>query len=346
VKVYAFNPLLDVRWTPFVERHPKASVFHTWAWLRALEQTYYFAPIAFTTSRPGDELTNALVFAGVRSWLTGARLVSLPFSDHCEPLVDSADELQALCEAVLRHRERERWKYVEIRPASTAAPLDASFRPAQTYYLHRLDLRPDLEALLRRFHKDSIQRKIRRAGREGLTYEAGYGRTLLKAFCHLLDLTRQRHQVPVQPLRWFQNLVEGFGNDLCIRIASKDGQPAAGVLTLAHGDCVVYKYGGSDARLNALGGMPFLFWKTIEEAKNRGARMLDLGRSDCDNPGLIAFKEHLAAERSTLTYWRSPGGARATSDTRWTTALARRAFARLPTAARRVVGRLLYPHMG
>ena len=38
--------------------------------------------IAFTTSRPNQELKNALVFAAVRSWLTGRRLVSLPFSDH------------------------------------------------------------------------------------------------------------------------------------------------------------------------------------------------------------------------------------------------------------------------
>ena len=220
------------------------------------------------------------------------------------------------------------------------------FGPAQTYYLHRVDLRPDLGALLRSLHKDSIQRKIRRAEREGLRYAVGRGEALLRALYHVLDLTRQRHGVPPQPRRWLQNLAECFGDRLSIRIAFKDERPAAGILTLQHGGRVVYKYGGSDARLHALGGMPFLFWKTIEEAKRRGAGELDLGRSDCDNLGLIAFKEHLAAERSGLIYWRSPAGAQAASDDGWKAALARRAFAALPGSLRRAAGRLLYPHVG
>jgi hypothetical protein len=344
--VYSFDPLQDSRWTEFVGRHPKASVFHTAGWLRALQRTYHFEPIAFTTSRPIDELRNALVFCAVRSWLTGSRLVSLPFSDHCEPLVESADELRAICVSVLRHRMKGRWKYVEMRPVSSVIPLEEeSFRRTQTFYLHRLDLRPDLDVLLRSFHKDSIQRKIRRAEREGLTYEEGRSESLLRRLCHLLDLTRQRHQVPLQPVAWFRNLIACLGESLCIRIASKEGQPAAGILTLTHGASVVYKYGGSDTRLNALGGMPLLFWKTIQDAKQFGARELDLGRSDCDNPGLIAFKEHWAADRSPLTYWRYPGEAHSTADG-WTMGLARRVFARLPGRVRRAAGSLLYPHLG
>jgi hypothetical protein len=34
-----------------------------------------------------------LVFCRVRSWLTGRRSISLPFSDHCEPLVESHEAL-------------------------------------------------------------------------------------------------------------------------------------------------------------------------------------------------------------------------------------------------------------
>lgn len=349
--IYSFDPLQDSRWPELIGRHPDASVFHTPAWLRALQRTYHFTPIAFTTSPPNGELKNALVVSALRSRLTGRRLVSLPFSDHCEPLVEDLDEFRALCLSVLRHRAQGHWKYVEMRPASSAIALEESFlemgfRRTQTFYLHRLDLRPDLDALLHSFHKDSIQRKIRRAERERLTYEEGRSEPLLRKLCHLLDLTRRRHQVPLQPLAWFRNLIEGFGEHLCIRIASKDGQPAAGILTLTHGNSVVYKYGGSEARLNSLGGMPFLFWKTIQDAKHVGAHELDLGRSDCDNAGLVRFKEHWAAKRSTLTYWRSPGETRPTSDDGWKTRLARRALARLPGGIRRAVGSVLYRHMG
>ena len=345
MNVYSFDPLQDSRWTELVGRHPTASIFHTSAWLDALWRTYRFTPIAFTTSRPTEPLSNALVFSTVRSRLTGSRLVSLPFSDHCEPLVESADELHALCVAAVGHQIERGWRYVELRPSSAVALLEESFRSAQTFYLHRLDLRPDLDALLRGFHKDSIQRKIRRAERERLTYEEGRSESLLRKLCYVLDLTRRRHQVPLQPLAWFRNLIASVGENLCIRIVSKDGRPAAGILTLVHGHRVVYKYGGSDTRLNHLGGMPFLFWKTIQDAKQRGARELDLGRTDCDNAGLIAFKEHWAATRSTLTYWRSPGKPPSTADRGWAMKVARRVFARLPGGMRRAVGSLLYPHI-
>jgi Acetyltransferase (GNAT) domain len=344
--VYSFDPLRDRRWSELVGRHPKASLFHAAGWLSALQRTYGFDPIAFTTSQPTDPLQNALVFAAVRSWLTGYRLVSLPFSDHCEPLVDTADELQALCGAVLRYRRRGGWKYVEMRPASAWVPPDDSFVGAPAFYLHRLDLRRDLDVLLRGCHKDSIQRKIRRAEREHLTYEHGRGEALLRKLCHLLDLTRRRHHVPPQPLSWFRNLVDCLGEDLCIRIASKDGQPVAGLLTLAHRESLVYKYGGSDRRLHPLGAMPFLLWKTIEHAKQIGARELDLGRSDRDNTGLIVFKDRLGASRSTLTYWRAPGRTRSSDGNGWKLRLARRVFARLPDRVRRVAGSLLYPHIG
>ena len=85
------EPLKDLRWEPFLARHPRASVFHSSAWLAALHRTYGFQPIAYTTSSAGEDLENAMVFCRVESWLTGRRLVSLPFSDHCEPLVDRSN---------------------------------------------------------------------------------------------------------------------------------------------------------------------------------------------------------------------------------------------------------------
>ena len=86
--VHRFEPLNDARWDEFLGRHSRASLFHSTPWLKALNQTYDYPVVGYTTCEPGEELKNALVFCRVESWLTGRRLVSLPFSDHCEPLVD------------------------------------------------------------------------------------------------------------------------------------------------------------------------------------------------------------------------------------------------------------------
>ena len=96
MRIYQIDPTRDARWAELVERHPKASVFHTVGWLKALRCTYGYEPVAFTTSSPTGDLKNGLVFCRIDSWLTDRRLVSLPFSDHCEPLCDSADDLNFL----------------------------------------------------------------------------------------------------------------------------------------------------------------------------------------------------------------------------------------------------------
>ena len=94
--VHRLNPLEDGRWDRFVQKHPRSSVFHTSAWLEALRRSYGYHPVVIATSAPGQELEDGMVFCRVDSWLTGRRLVSLPFSDHCEPLVDDPATLQAM----------------------------------------------------------------------------------------------------------------------------------------------------------------------------------------------------------------------------------------------------------
>jgi hypothetical protein len=345
MNVYSFDPLRDPRWAPFVERAERASVFHTPGWLQALERTYGFTPIAFTTSRPADDLADGVVFAGVRSWLTGNRLVSLPFSDHCDPLVQSPEAFQAICRAALEHRARDAWHSVELRPLDAALPPGPGFAKAQTYYVHRRNLRPPVDALYRTLHKDSVQRKIRRAEKEGLAYQAGRSDALVRDLYRLLDMTRRRHRAPLQPLAWFRNLVDCFGERLCIRITYHQRAPTAGMLTVSHGRTTVYKYGGSDTRLNALGGMPFLFWQAMQEARELGAWELDLGRSDQDNPGLVTFKDRRGAARSVLTYWRS-AGSKPDLSVSWKAGLAGRALSALPGGLRRAAGAMLYKHIG
>ena len=345
--VYAIDPLHDSRWPEFVGRHPNSSVFHTRGWLQALQRTYGYQPVAFTMSAPSRALTNALLFCVVRSWLTGNRLVSLPFSDHCEPLVEQPEQFTTLSGLIDRVRSQKRWKYVELRSSDSLLDFAGSFSKITTYCLHRLDLRPSLDQLSKGFHKDCIQRKISRARREALSYEAGSSYSLLDQLYGLLQLTRSRHHLPSQPVEWFRNLLTCMSENACIRIASRAGQPVAGILTLRHGKSLVYKYGGSDTRFNNLGGTVMLLWEAIKEAKQAGAEIFDLGRSDLDNPGLIAFKGRWSAECSTLNTWRAP----LVATSLWgrqglKICCAKGVFARMPDGVLTLAGRLLYRHIG
>jgi lipid II:glycine glycyltransferase (peptidoglycan interpeptide bridge formation enzyme) len=146
-------------------------------------------------------------------------------------------------------------------------------------------------------------------------------------------------------LSWFRSLIANLGDILKIRVAFKDGKPVASILTLSYKKSVVYKYGCSDATANNMGGTPFLFWKTVQEAKAEGREELDLGRSEVDNPGLIAFKEHLGAQSSMLVYWRYPKPA-ARRHSGWKTRVARQLVSAVPDSSLVAAGKLLYRHIG
>jgi CelD/BcsL family acetyltransferase involved in cellulose biosynthesis len=306
--IHKLDPLEDARWQSLVDRHPQGSVFHTTGWLDALRQTYGYKPVVFTTSSPTGELTNGLLFCRVKSWLTGQRMVSLPFSDYCEPLCD-AEELEFLIRYLQSSLDHQKWKYLEIcaidgRFSQTVQT--AGFRGVDTHLLHRVDLRPPLEEIFRSFDEDSVQQSVLRAHRSGLVQTVGRSDNLLRDFYHLLVSTRHGRRLAPQPYAWFRNLIECLGEGVEIRIVRNAEVPIAAVLTLRFRDTVYYKYGCSDTKFHHLGARPFLLWKSIAEAKSNGATVFDLGRTELGNAGLIAFKNHWVRPLQELVSWKFP----------------------------------------
>jgi lipid II:glycine glycyltransferase (peptidoglycan interpeptide bridge formation enzyme) len=245
-----------------------------------------------------------MVFCKVKSWLTGRRLVSLPFSDHCDPLVDTQADFDSFLSAARKDVDDRKWDYCEFRPVGFAHGLNMAGQSAR-YYWHVIDLRPTNAAIVTKFHH-SVRRKIRRAEREALFYDEGNSERLLGQFYKLLVTTRRRHHLPPQPVKWFRSLMVVFGEKLKIRVAYKGDTPIASILTLDHKNTVTYKYGCSDARFHSLGGVALVLWNTIQRAKTTGFEKLDLGRSDISNDGLTTFKERWGGLRGDLSYWRYP----------------------------------------
>jgi hypothetical protein len=345
--VNKLNPLTDPRWPRFLDRHPDASIFHTKEWLYALRLAYGYEPIAFTTCQ-GEELSDAIVFCQIQSWMTGSRLVSLPFSDHCQPLA-TGEELKEILEYLSSQRGPERLRYISLRPLNDngITATQTHFINSEAFSFHKIDLRPDTDAIYRSFHNSCVQRKIKRADREDLVYESGRSEELLQKFRHLLLLTRRRHKLPPQPISWFRSIAHSLCEMMTIHVLSKGNIPIASIVTLRYKKSLMYKYGCSDSQFNNLGGTPLLFWKVIQQAKATGAEEFDLGRSGYEDPGLIAFKEHLGATPSELRYYQNPAPRKKTVSLRpGMSSWGRDALTRMPDSIFAGVGQLLYRHLG
>ena len=349
MRLYQVNPTNDERWARLLESHPNSSVFHTAPWLRALRLTYGYEPLVFTTSPPTEELKHGIVFCHVDSWITGNRLVSLPFSDHCEPLCDSAEDTSFLFSSLQAAVERRKWKYLEIRPIEMnlgEASNGAGFQAVSTYFLHVLDLGPDLNPLFQSFDYDSVQRRIRRAERGGLVEKCGRSESLLKSFYELFQVTRDRHQLPPMPYAWFRNLVQCLGESLEFRLAYKEQTPISAIMTLRFKDVLYYKYGCSNKQFNNFGATPWLLWRAIAAAKLSGAKKFDMGRTEEDNEGLLTFKNHWVPRPDRLVYWKFPGKSFLGAAQGWKLRMAKRVFSFMPRRVLRTLGELTYRHIG
>ena len=346
MQLHILDPTLDSRWDDLVGSHSRASVFHQSGWLKALAMTYGYHPLVLTSTPEGSPLSDGVVFAEVNSWITGSRLVSLPFADHCEPLLNETSDFFDLSAWIGAECQIHDWKYVELRPLSWESGSGDLLRAEPVFLAPHLDLTQSIGQIFDRFHKTCMQRRIRRAERAQLSYEKGCSEEILGDFYRLLMITRRRHQLLPQPLAWFQNLIAYLSPNLDIRVVRKNGAPIAAILALRHGLNVVYKYGCSDEASHHLAAMPFLFWKLIEESKAEGAEQIDFGRTDLDNEGLIAFKDRFGTTKRRLTYLRYPNSEAQKSALVSQLPAARRLFSILPDALSSRVGGLLYRHIG
>jgi hypothetical protein len=320
-----------------------AGFFHTQAWARVLRDTYGFRVQAFVAG-PTERPAAILPVAEVDSWLTGRRGVSLPFSDSCEVLDHDPEDGRRLVEHVIEHGRGRGWKYWEGRGRHE---LLAGKPVATAYFGHRLDLSPGAQTLFGKFD-EANRRAIRKAEKSGLEIEFSRELDAVRAFHHLLGRTRRRHGMPVQPFEFFRQiqrniLARGLG---WVALARYRGEAVAGAVYFVHGGTVLYKFGASDERQQALRGNNLVMARAIEKFCADGVTLLDFGRTSLANDGLRRFKLAWGATERPIEYLRFHYASNSfvTVPDR-STGWPQRVFRFAPMFLSRLAGRIVYKHL-
>jgi CelD/BcsL family acetyltransferase involved in cellulose biosynthesis len=339
------DPRAQGDWLALVERAPDASIFHHPAWLSLLHGAYGYAIEACCVAAPDGRLLGGLPVAEVSSRLTGRRLVALPFSDLCPPLI--APEAPPGTEVALRDAlarlRMDRGAPLEVRGDGPALRGAA---PGERFHHHVIALEDDVAAVARRFTKPQVSRGVRRAVREGLQTRRCVDRAALLAFYRLHAATRRRLGVPTQPRRFILGFEELFQQGLgFVLLVHREGEPMAAAVFLAFGDTLLYKYGASDARWLQMRPNNLLFMEAIRWGCEHGMRTLDLGRTHWGQESLRAFKLGWGAQERELRYRYVGGGAPVARGARGQRMLAA-VIRRTPPLAGRVIGEVLYRHAG
>ena len=343
--VSVVNPLERSDWDRSIAAFPDAGIFHSVPWCRVLHETYGYSP-RYLVRSDGDRFHSALPLMEVKSWLTGQRGVSLPFTDAVEPLCPDGKAFQSLFEAAQQLGRERRWKYLECRGGRTQ--LQGSVPASTRFYNHQLDLSAG-EAKLFGQLDDSAQRAIRKAERSGLTLEFSQAPGAMRDFYTLLCETRQRHGVPPQPFEFFFKIQQHIltPNLGWVVLARQGKTPIAGAVFFHFGRGAIYKFGASTRAHQPLRANNLVMWQAIQRLAAEGFATLDFGRTSMNNEGLRRFKLGWGTRERVAEYvrfdFRQETFVTATDDS---SGWHNRVFNALPTWASRPIGAFLYPHVG
>ena len=302
MKIDTIDPAHDPIWEAFIQGTPEATPFHTGAWAKVLRDTYDFQPRYMVARNEHGLLTAGIPLFAVN----GSRLVGVPFSDYCPPLLPNSEDSLALVKE-LKLTTDNGTRGLELRGPAMLDLEAAGFRKANAFVQHVIDLNGDVEEMETRFRK-SVMRTIRKARRNGLTVRTGETLSDMELFYNLNLNTRRKHGLIPQPWRFFENIYRhmissGHGTLL---LCEYEDQVIAADITLAYGTKLVGKFNASERQYQTMGPNHLLLMRTIEMGLADGYTEINLGRTETDQAGLRRFKMSWGSREEPLPYYYYP----------------------------------------
>jgi FemAB-related protein (PEP-CTERM system-associated) len=282
------------RWDAFVATCPEATFFHRFAW-REIYQSVFKHRTHYLLAERGGEVIGILPLVELRSLLFGHALCSLPFAVYGGVAATDPAAVEVLHQAAVALGRELGVRHLELRNRQ----LRESTWPRQDLYVtFRRDIAPDVEANLA-----AIPRKQRAMVRKAI------GRELrceidshADRFFALYADNQHRHGTPPQSRRYFDALLEVFGDDCEIAtVLSPQGKPVSGVMSFYFRDEVLPYYAGDLTDARELAANDFKYWDLMRRACERGLKVFDYGRSK-RGTGSFDFKRNWGFEPQPLSY--------------------------------------------
>ncbi|MHC4568451.1 MAG: GNAT family N-acetyltransferase [Planctomycetota bacterium] len=348
------DPTVDTRWDDFVAAHSHGWICHLAGWKKVLEGTFPHMRGHYLVLLDKDTKTirAGLPVFEVTSWITGTRLVSIPYATLSDPLVSSAEDFGKLFESVLELSKQVRASYIQIR-SHNSQPLIRDQRVAGTYVYkhHYLQLSEDPERLRKNFHRTCVRQRISRAIKSGLTLRTADSESNLRDFYRLYVLSRKRLGLPPQPYVFFRLLWKIFlgSGRIHVLLALKGSKPVAASMLLKFKDRVSVEWMVSDSKYRDLSPNHYLFWEAMKNAWDEGFKIFDFGRTSRHNHPLMDFKTRWGTKIVDLPnyyYPRALSAKLAEPESSQSYRLMSAVLRRAPLCVTIPIGRFCYRHLG
>jgi FemAB-related protein (PEP-CTERM system-associated) len=281
-------------WNVFVRDCARATFFHRAEWQGLLSEAFKHDTYYLYATRDG-RVVGVLPLAEVKTVFFGHALTSLPYLAYAGVATDDDEAGVALENEAQRIAATLGVQHLELRQMERA---HAGWPRQDHYVTFRKTIAPDDDTNML-----AIPRKQRAMVRKGI--KNGLVASFVPdvdAFYSLYARGMHRHGTPALPKRWFERLKRTFGDDCgTLVVSSAQGKPLSSVFTFYFRDeCLPY-YAGDDEDARDLAANDFKYWSLMCDARARGHKVFDYGRSK-EGTGSYAFKKNWGFEPAPLSY--------------------------------------------
>ncbi len=350
-KIIRINPLTDPAWDTFVHQHPHGAHVHLSNWQRAVEHTFpHMRGYGLAVVDESGRILAGLPIYHVKSWLTGDRLVSIPFANFSDPLVNSNEEWQMVLQAAKDLAGELQVERIELKLRKTGSlPEIGSWQKSVNYQTHAIQLNQPIESLFKQFHKSCVQRQIRKTQAAGLTFRVGRDEQDWRSFYEIYLSHRRHRGLPPQPFAFFKALYENLAGTLQLFLAETEGAIVGGMYVFTFGQTMLADTLATRDDLKELNLPIFLYWQALRIAYDQGCKEFNFGRTSVANTSLADHKRKWATEVEDLIDLQYQSRGRQKPKRREESILyksARLMLSNAPFPAFQMLGKAAYRHIG
>lgn len=281
------------------EAVPEKSPFwinHTKAWATVIEKTFphikgYIVADSQTINHESSFLPVYRINKPLKkSWL------SIPFATISDPVIKNESDAASLLNVLKNHPLTQK-SQIELRFNSLPKGISGFFSNSG-YVNHQIVLDGNEDEIFRRFHKKSVQPRIKQSISSGLIMKDGTTMADVLVFYDIYAKMRKEQGLPPQPFSFFKNMwneLYPLGN-IDLIMAQYEGKIVAASWALKNSWLYSFEYLARAGRIDKLRCAYFLNWNGIKKAINDGIKIVSFARTSARNSGLDQYKRGWGTE--------------------------------------------------
>lgn len=299
MRLEVVNPIESTLWHNLIN-NTRTTVFHSTEWISVVADSYSWIPQANILLDEAGKPIAGIAYFKIEDF-RGPRIISLPFTDFCDPIVETMGNWHRISDSLVDFQLPIRLRCLHNQLIAN----DDRFKENNQAFWHRIDVQRDEEEIWGSIHS-SARRAIKKAERNGVKVDFRNDKDAMIAFFELhLGVRKYRHNLLAQPFEFFEAIWENFikPEKGTIALASLDGDIVGATLNLKWQDTFYYKYSASALTQLAVRPTDIIIYESMKYAKQQGLNYIDMGLSEIEHEGLVRFKRKYATDEKVVTFF-------------------------------------------